>query len=236
MTYTLNLRNDGWQPVHATASNLLPPLLTFEPGSLTPPEASYDVGTNHITWSKSLAVGEQAQMTYRATITNPLPSTPITNIVQVGYDEHHIEFDVGHILDVNAPDLSGSSLSVDKSIVEPGGTLTYTISLRNDGVSPATSVVLTDPVPSYTSYVTASLRHEGGGIASDAYGVITWTGSLGVGEMVTLTYRADVTPTLSSVTIHNFAYLRDEYAPMRRLETKSIISPDIIWLPTIYKR
>ncbi len=236
VAYTLTLRNDGWQPIEAVVSNCLPSLLSFEPGSLSPPEAHYDAGTGCIAWNRRLAVGEQAQMSYCTTVANPLPPAPITNIVEVGYDEHHVRFDLAHRLDVNAPDLSASYLAVDKLAVEPGETLTYTISLRNDGISPAASVVLTNPMPNYTTYLSGSLIHEGGGTASDADGLISWAGSLDAGEMVTLTYRAEVvTAAQRGVTIRNIAYLWDGYAPLRRLEARTTISPLLIWLPVILR-
>lgn len=233
VTYTLTLTNDGWQPIQALASNCLPPLLNLEPGSLSPPEAYYDPGSACITWDRSLSVGEQAHMSYRATVVDPLPPTPITNVVEIGYDEHHVRFDLAHILDVNAPDLSASHLAVDKPAVQPGEMLTYTVSLRNEGLSPAASVVLTNPMPSYTTYLSGSLIHEGGGTATDEHGIIRWTGALDVGEIVTLTYQVELTTPQRGKMIRNVAYLVDSYAPMRRLEAQTMISPLSIWLPVI---
>ncbi len=77
VTYTLTIYNDGWQSIAATVSNPLPEMLAFVPGSLTPPEASYDNGAHRITWSKNLAVEEQAQMTYRATVSNTISTASL---------------------------------------------------------------------------------------------------------------------------------------------------------------
>ena len=85
VTYTLTMRNDGWQPIEAHASNSLPDSLTLVPGSLAPPEANYDPANRRITWSRNLLADDQAQMTYQAVIddgiSGPSPSQMSFNSV-----------------------------------------------------------------------------------------------------------------------------------------------------------
>ena len=221
VTYTLTMSNSGWQPVSAHAQNAMPANLDYVPDSLSPPEAVFDGPTNSIRWDRELAPGEQSQLTYRAVISSAISTaTPITNVVRIGYTEHHIEFDLARITDVDAPDLSASTLSVDRAEIEPGGTLTYAIILRNDGLSAAASTVLTNPIPSYTTYVTGSLQQQGTHSATDYGGIIAWDSSLGVGESLTLTYQATVGITRPV----------SRFTTSRTCGTTTI--PDAVWRPT----
>jgi uncharacterized repeat protein (TIGR01451 family) len=59
-------------------------------------------------------------------------------------------------------------LSVVKSVAPagpqpPGATLTYTMVVSNGGTGNATTVVLTDPIPTNTTYVGSSIRQDGTG-------------------------------------------------------------------------
>jgi uncharacterized repeat protein (TIGR01451 family)/fimbrial isopeptide formation D2 family protein len=64
-------------------------------------------------------------------------------------------------------------------IVDPGDTLRYTIDLRNSGAIPATDVVLTDAMPTNTTYVPASTQLNGAPQA-DVGGVSPLVGGLTV--------------------------------------------------------
>ncbi len=73
---------------------------------------------------------------------------------------------------VSTPDIS-LSLAVDKSEAAPGDTLTYTLTYTNTGEGEANSVVITCPVPAYTSYVSGSAT-SGGAYDSTAKAV-SWS-------------------------------------------------------------
>jgi len=75
--------------------------------------------------------------------------------------------------DVTISTFSGPSLSVTKQVSTdggatfaasgsgaPGSTLTYRITVTNSGSGNATSVVITDPMPAYTTYVAASAKSD----------------------------------------------------------------------------
>jgi uncharacterized repeat protein (TIGR01451 family)/fimbrial isopeptide formation D2 family protein len=64
-------------------------------------------------------------------------------------------------------------------IVDPGDVLRYTIVISNFGAIPATNVVLTDAVPTNTTYVADSLRLNGASLGSDG-GVSPLIGGLPV--------------------------------------------------------
>ncbi|MBC7251110.1 MAG: DUF5107 domain-containing protein [Anaerolineae bacterium] len=90
----------------------------------------------------------------------------------------------------------------ERPTVAPGGTLTYSISLRNTGNQAATSVAITDAVPSQlevlTSTLTASL-----GEPHLAAGTITWQHPISAGQAVTITFAVrplDTTPRPTTIT------------------------------------
>lgn len=65
-----------------------------------------------------------------------------------------------------------SSDPVTGSVVHPGDTVTYTITLSNAGLVPNTGVTVTDAVPAGTTYV-ASSASDGGTLNG---GILTWSG------------------------------------------------------------
>jgi uncharacterized repeat protein (TIGR01451 family) len=86
-----------------------------------------------------------------------------------------------------APVLVTSRKTSERPTVEPGGTLTYTISLRNTGNQAAASVSITDHVPSelevLPSTLTASL-----GEPHYTSGTITWQHAISSGQVATITF------------------------------------------------
>lgn len=80
------------------------------------------------------------------------------------------------------------TLAADKTQAVPGEAITYTISYRNAGDDPATSIEISCPVPANTTYVPGS-----GGIYDSPARTVRWTiPSLPPGESGTLTFKVTV--------------------------------------------
>jgi len=93
MTYTLSLDNDGWETVTAHLSNTLPLETSYVTDTLSPP-AVYDSVNRRVSWDGDLSPGEMVSISYHVTVVDPLPpGTIISNVADIGYDEHHIAFD-----------------------------------------------------------------------------------------------------------------------------------------------
>ncbi|HZI67662.1 MAG TPA: choice-of-anchor L domain-containing protein [Thermoanaerobaculia bacterium] len=96
------------------------------------------------------------------------------------------------------------ALSVSKTApasVSSGSNLTYTLTYGNTGTENASNVVIRDPVPAGTTFVSAT----GGGVVSEA-GVVTWNvGTVNSGVTgQTVSFTVQVNATSGSVTNSNY--------------------------------
>ena len=87
------------------------------------------------------------------------------------------------------PDLSTSSKTADRDNVDYFETVFYTIVLRNSGAGVATSVRITDTIPSLLTYLDDSI--SGGAVYDSETNTITWVGSLAGGESHTISFGCD---------------------------------------------
>ena len=127
------------------------------------------------------------------------------------------------------PDLSRSYKMVDPTNVQPGDILTYSLNLRNTS-APAATVVLTDPIPAHTSYVTDSAWASDGSPVTLAEGRLHWSGQVVSGTPVIVTFAVAVTGQLSAGDlITNVAYLDDGMGHVMPLKARSTHNPDY-WL------
>lgn len=97
---------------------------------------------------------------------------------------------------VAGPDLSTSSLSVDKSTTIAGNTVKYTVVVNNTGDTVANNVIVTNTLPDEVTYLADSFNSETVGATtlshSDSGNVITWSGDVESLGSATLTYSAEV--------------------------------------------
>ena len=200
-TYTLTVRNNG--PETATgvvATDSLPAGVSFVGGSATQGTVSESSGT--VTASLgTLASGASATITINVTANDDTVGT-ITNNASVTGDQFDIvagnnstsePTTVTPVIDLAVTKTD----SVDP--VNAGGTLVYTVTVRNNGPSTATSVVLTDTLPAGVSF--SSLTTSAGS-ASESSGVITGTlGTLASGASATVTITVDINnSTVGTIT------------------------------------
>ena len=84
------------------------------------------------------------------------------------------------------PDLSSSSKTADRDTIEYFEAVQYTIELRNSGPGMASSVRITDTVPSLLTYLDGTLT--GAAVYNPETRTITWAGSLASGETHIITF------------------------------------------------
>ncbi len=109
----------------------------------------------------------------------------------------------GEEVAVAPANLGGSALEVDKGSVYVGQELTYDLVLINSGQLESSPLTVDDPIPDGTSYVSNSLKWDGGGTASynSAQNKIVWQGSLPAGGKVHLNFRVKVGWLLPAGTV-----------------------------------
>jgi uncharacterized repeat protein (TIGR01451 family) len=130
--------------------------------------------------------------------------------------------------EVYSVDLSSSRKTADAQRAGAGETLTYTVALRNTGVSSATDTVLFDAIPAHTTYVPGSVDATSG-VATDA-GAIGWTGTVSPREPVTVTFRVTVD---EDVPIENTALVTDSYGT--RTVLKAWVNARQVYLPAVLR-
>lgn len=190
LPYTLTAKNaaGGAGATGVTVTDTLPAGVAFV--SATPTQGSC-TGTTPVTCNLgSLASGASATI---AIVVRPTQPGTIVNTASIGGDQPDPNR-TNNTGTVTTSVTSAADVSITKTAspdpVSVGGTLVYTIKVANAGPSPATGVVVTDPLPANVAYV-SSTASQGG--CSQASGVVTCNlGALANGgsATVTVTVRA----------------------------------------------
>ena len=199
VTYTITVTNNGpEQATNVTVTDVLPAGVTYldDDGA-----GDYNDGTG--VWSVgTLNSGASETLDIRATVDAGQGGSVITNMVSdVSLDQTDT--------DVTPDDLSESitvdddadvfvGKTVDDATPAEGDTITYTVTVTNNGPARATNVAITDPLPSGLTY----LDDDGSGDYNDGTGV--WSvGTLDAGTGATLHIRAVVGAGTGGTVITN---------------------------------
>jgi len=233
LTYTITLRNDGPEAVSATLSNTLPFSLTLVPGSLTGP-AVYDSLTQRFSWEGPLGPGAAITFTYRVTVAAGLPTgTLIPNTTCLGLEDQDIRFYRTAVVRVGAPNLSSSAFRYSPSPARPGTTVTCTLALANAGPGDAPAAATTSLVPADATLVPGSLAWVGGGMAEALTGMVHWTGSLGAGGQVTLSYQITLPTSPVHPPLYGVAFLEDGAGGAWERPEWLLVEPWRAYLPVV---
>jgi uncharacterized repeat protein (TIGR01451 family) len=199
-TYTLTVTNSGPSAATGVAvSDELPAEVTYvsataSAGAYDPTTGRWDIG--------GLGVGASATLAITVTVD---AAGPITNVAEVAAVT---EPDADSTPANDAPDeddrdtASTNGVQIDLSLTKSagderpdlGGELDYTLTVRNDGTSDATGVVVLDPLPAGTEWVSDT--------STGAYD--PGTGSWAVGDVPTGTERSIVI-TVVTTTVEPIA-------------------------------
>ena len=182
VTFTIDVTNNG--PDIATAASitdLLPAGLTFV--SAIPTVGAYTSATG--AWAVGdLAGGATETLTIVATVT---VTTPITNTATATSDTYDptTPNTAAASVDVQQGDIAVTK-TVDDATPAFGGTVTFTVTARNNGPDSAAAVSVADSLPGGLALVSATPSVGG-------YAAGTWTiGTLANGQTATLTIVATV--------------------------------------------
>ncbi len=178
LTYTLTVGNNG--PVAAVNTVVTDAI----PASLSNPQYSLDGGTTWLSWAGSLTlgtlpVGSPVTVLIRGGI-SPSFQGSITNTATVRSDNPDPDPSNNTDTDITTP-VQSADVSIHKEVnntgvVNPGSTLTYTLTVVNAGPSDSVNVVVTDPLPATLSGPQYSTD---GGVTW-----LSWPGSYAIGTMI----------------------------------------------------
>jgi hypothetical protein len=158
--------------------------------------------------------------------------TDVAVLARLGYDDHRIAFDLPTVLRGNAPDLSLSSLEVDPVSSPPQRPLSYTLTVRNTGVSAALAI-MTTTIPYYTTFVG---RLDTGGIGTwqVVSDVLSWTGSVAAGSEVVLGYQLELNE-VGNYMLRHVTHLSDQYGERWNPEASASIWTWRTFFPMMHK-
>jgi len=210
VTYTLTAYNDGdvvQDPatMHDDLSNvlsnatLLTSSYTVSPGS---PMPTYDSATKTLNWSGKLDVGQTVTVTYQVQVnTAARAGDTLHNVVTgensncvVGSTDPKCNDDV--IVGNEHFTLVKTSNPQSGTTVTPNQVITYTLTAHNDGEVALTDAEITDDLSNVltnSTLVPNSITTSSGALPVLGSGnVLTWTGSMALGQTVTITYQVKV--------------------------------------------
>jgi uncharacterized repeat protein (TIGR01451 family) len=210
INYTINLTNNG--PADATGVvvyDALPQGVTYVSSSTN--QGSYDSKSGNWTVG-SVANGATAKLTITASVNTGTGALEIDNSAVMAYadqpDSNLNNNDATAVLKVNGSDLALSN-GEDNTSPSVGATVTFTVTLTNNGPLDDTGIVVTDIVPAGLTYL-SSVADQG--TYNAATGV--WTvGSVANGGTATLTLKVTVNTGTATQTITSTAKIQHSDQP-----------------------
>lgn len=168
ITYTIN-----WEVIgpgfakNAMLVDTLPSNVTFDSASDNSVTPTYDSNTGTVTWNLgTLTAPASGSETIKVNTTDPsYNGTLVHNVVDFTTDDDEATDDHDTVIE------SDFEVTIDKvapATVESGAQMTYTLNWTVTGNSPIDNLVITDVIPTNTTFVSAS---NGG---TNTNGIVTW--------------------------------------------------------------
>lgn len=211
ITYTLTVRNNG--PSVTTGFNVADTLPANVTLVGTPTGADWTFTQQNGRYNGTLAVGASASYTFKGKVN--VGTGNIVNSATVSAGSVPDAVPDNNTASVTTPVTAGADLLLSKSVspapAAAGSEVTYTLTARNEGPSAATSVVVTDAMP--TGFVITGGTAPAGWTCSSDAGNSVRTCSLagsfapGAQAMITITALVPSTGTNSSGTVTNTAQI-----------------------------
>ncbi|MGW2401704.1 DUF7927 domain-containing protein [Kitasatospora sp. NPDC001664] len=219
VTYTVTVTNDGGTAFPGASfsddlSKVLDDAVYGNDATASAGTASYAAPT--LSWTGDLAVGASATITYSVTVKNP-PSgdRELANTVtspDSNCPPNSTDPNCSAVVPVKHLTVKKTS---DKAAVKPGDTVTYTVTVTNDGKAPYPGASFSDDLSKVLDDATYGNDHTASaGTATYAAPTLSWTGDLAVGASATVTYTVKVnTPVSGDGKLANTVVSPDSNCP-----------------------
>ena len=205
LTYTIALTNNGNADGTVTVTDEIPTGTRIKDENTT----GYNKETNTMTWSNvEVKAGKSVELTLEVVVKDDTTDT-VKNVAKIDNKE------IPEKPETKVANITGIK-TVDKTEAKVGDTLTYTITLTNNGNADGT-VTVTDEIPTGTTLVADSITANGS--YNEENKTITWTDvKVEAGKTAEVSFKATInSDTKTSVT--NKAVI-DGNKPTEEVETK----------------
>ncbi|MCU4869522.1 cell surface protein, partial [Bacillus paranthracis] len=223
ITYTVTITNSGnVSATNVIFTDLIPDGTSFEPNSFTLngttiPNANIITGVP----IGDIAPNESVIVAFHI-IANEIPAiNPITNQASVSFQ---------HIVNPANPPVSKNITSNnvttkiesailntikigDKTFATIGDTITYTTTITNTGNIPANNVIFSDPLPSWTQFVTGSVVVDGTPLPSASITSGIGINTVNPDQTVTIIFQVQIVsnPTTFTPQLQNLGFVNFQY-------------------------
>jgi LPXTG-site transpeptidase (sortase) family protein len=232
--YTIGYANKSEVTVGSvTLVDALSAAVSYVPGTLvlngTPisDTGNYDSGSRTVAVGlDSVEPGDSGSLTFEVTVAPWILSRAgIVNTGALAAGETIVATSAPVYHFVDSLDIVKSVSNTSGTVVRTGSVLQWTIVVTNRGIAPATSVVVTDTVPTNTTYVAGSIT--GTGADASAAPVLRWdVGTIPVGQSVTVTFKSSVnSATRNNTTISNQAFVGSDQS----VQTASTLVTTVVY-------
>ncbi len=225
IAYTLTASNAGPNDASGvTIRDLLPAGLDFIDAS---PGCDNQNGTVACVID-TLASGDSASVTIRARTTAAVAGTALGNLATVsgneldpdpGNNQAGASIDVQPLVDLELTKVASNATPI------AGGPVSYTLTLVNNGPSPATGVTITDPLPSGLSFLAANTAQ--GSCGASGQTVTCHLGTVAAGGTALVTVTAQVASSAAGTSLTNTATATadDPVARPELLSSSALVKP-----------
>ena len=191
IVYTVTLVNNGTQATTVQMRDDLPAGVVLQSASVIPNVGLLSYTGSRVTWNGSIAAGDIVRVVIAGTL-NRSDSVMVNRAIVTDVTSSRVYTLSREVLVGTTPALDLQKFAEPPS-AQASDEITYVIRLENTGNMPAANAVVTDPLPSGTSYVPGSAQASIGAVTYNATAQrLEWAGPVFITAPTFITWRVKV--------------------------------------------